>query len=718
MTVKASEIRSPGATTAEVSVPSNAHWRGAWVLLTVVLVALAALIAFALWIDHGGLVDADAVMAAQPAMQVVFRYFGFEFVGDALGFAAILVVSALALSRDRSNWFAWFFGGAIVIWMITNALYGLLALAVDGHLLTAWTPELAWFASAGLSVFPTVLTVAFAFFPHGRFPASAAWRRALQASLSIYVVLDLVALLHPGQILLAPDDPPLAFTNPFGLEILAGFDPSVVQFGNLILTVVVLASVVRTYVRSGSEVRNQIKWIVAAIPLIAVFSTLMDLIDTPWEGLPVMVALWLLALALGVAVTKYRLYEIDLIINRALVYASLAIFIGVVYVSIVVGVGTVIGSGDEPNPALAIAATAAVAVGFQPVRRRLERVASRLVFGRKATPYEVLSDFSRRVAATDDSLLGAVARSLVDGTSADRAVVAVRVDGELVESAIWPETGEDPGGEALVMPIEHEGIDLGILRLMPASGQKLSEEDVRLAGQVASGMGLTLRNRILTERLQNRVDELRESRRRLVAVQDETRRKLERDLHDGAQQQIVALKVKLGLSRMIAEKEGAVAASKLLQEMGEEADDTVESLRDFARGVYPPLLEAEGLAAAISAQARRSPLPVNVDSSGIGRYAKDVEATVYFCVVEALRRSVLRAGATRADVRLSQLDGSVTFEVGDDGGVEPAPGAATSDVLVLMHDRVDALAGTLAVEYRPGEGTTIAGSIPVWLEVG
>jgi signal transduction histidine kinase len=463
--------------------------------------------------------------------------------------------------------------------------------------------------------------------------------------------------------------------------------------------------------------RHQIKWVVAAIPLIVAFSLLMDLIDTPWEGFPVMVSLWLLALALGVAVTKYRLYEIDLILNRAFVYAALAVFIGVVYVSIVVGVGTLIGSGDEPNPVLAIAATAAVAIGFQPVRRRLERVASRLVFGRKATPYEVLSDFSRRVAATDDSLLGAVARSLVEGTSADRAAVSVRVDGRLVESAVWPEAEPSPGGEAHVVPIEHEGVDLGALTLVPATGQRLSDEDVRLAAEVASGMGLTLQNRLLTERLNNRVEELRESRRRLVALQDETRRKLERDLHDGAQQQLVALKVKLGLSRMIAEKDGASQTVALLREMSEESDDVVEALRSFARGVYPPLLEAEGLAAAVAAQARRSPFPVTMETDTIGRYSRDIEATIYFCVIEALRSSMERVGVTRADVRLAQSNGSVTFEVSDDGNVEPDSGAPANDVLVLMNDRVDAVAGTLTVAARPEEGTVVSGSIPVLLGV-
>ena len=144
-----------------------------------------------------------------------------------------------------------------------------------------------------------------------------------------------------------------------------------------------------------------------------------------------LVSLWLFAIALGVAITKYRLYDIDVIINRALVYTSLAVFIGSVYVGVVVGVGSLLGSTDEPNPVLAVGATSLVAVAFQPVRRRMERVANRLVFGRKATPYEVLSEFSRRVAATSDDLLSDAARSLAEGTRADRVAVSVMVDGSI-----------------------------------------------------------------------------------------------------------------------------------------------------------------------------------------------------------------------------------------------------------------------------------------------
>ena len=152
-----------------------------------------------------------------------------------------------------------------------------------------------------------------------------------------------------------------------------------------------------------------------------------------------------------------------------------------------------------------------------------------------------------------------------------------------------------------------------------------------------------------------------------MAVQDETRRKLERDLHDGAQQQLVALKVKLGLARALAQKDGATQSAALLEQLSEEADTAVDAMRDFARGVYPPLLEAEGLATAVAAQARRSPMPVTVQGDNIGRYSRQIEATIYFCVLEALNNVAKYPQASQARVSLVDQDGSVTFEVTDNG---------------------------------------------------
>jgi signal transduction histidine kinase len=197
-----------------------------------------------------------------------------------------------------------------------------------------------------------------------------------------------------------------------------------------------------------------------------------------------------------------------------------------------------------------------------------------------------------------------------------------------------------------------------------------------------------------------------------VAAQDEERRRLERNLHDGAQQNLVAIKVKLGLAEMLADKDPDQARDMLAQLKGD-TDEALETLRDLARGIYPPLLADRGLAAALESQARKATLPVEVDAADVGRYPQDIEAAVYFCVLEALQNIQKYAQATTAAVRLRADNGDLHFEVEDDGiGFDPATqkkGSGTQN----MEDRLDALGGSVTVRSAVGAGTTVAGRLPV-----
>lgn len=475
-----------------------------------------------------------------------------------------------------------------------------------------------------------------------------------------------------------------------------------------------LVALIGRFRRSSGAVREQFTWVVWGtsifVPVIIAASILGDTRHGELMPALVLAAEGILLGAYGTAVGRFRLFDLDLVISRTVVYGTLAAVIAGAYVLVVVGIAELLGSGPEPNPVVAISVTAAVAAAAQPLRRHVQRAANRMVYGKKATPYEVLSEFSRSVAAAGDSLRH-VAKSLVDGTGARRCTVWVGAGDRLVEVAAWPESGDDVG-DSMSFPIEQDGALLGGLTLAAPAGQRLSDEDRRLAGDVASGLGLALQNRRLTEALQARIEELRASRHRLVAVQDETRRQLERDLHDGAQQQLVSLKVKLGLAESIAGKASGARTAELLHRLNGEADVAVDLVRDLARRVYPPLLEDEGLPSAIAAQLQLAPLPVTMQADGIGRYDRHVEATAYFCVSEALRNVAEHAEASRGFVRLAHVDRALTFEVSDNGrGFDPdmtPRGGGLTDIA----DRVAALGGRLVIESAPDRGTAVRATLP------
>jgi signal transduction histidine kinase len=225
----------------------------------------------------------------------------------------------------------------------------------------------------------------------------------------------------------------------------------------------------------------------------------------------------------------------------------------------------------------------------------------------------------------------------------------------------------------------------------------------RLVEDVAAQTALVLANVRL-------IEELRESRRRIVTAQDERAKALERNLHDGAQQQLVALAVKQRLAGSLVDRDPAQAKG-MIDTIQAETQEALETLRDLARGIYPPLLADKGLGAALEGQARKAALPVDVETEGLGRYPQEVEAAVYFCCLEALQNVAKYADASRATVRLVGNDGVLRFEVRDDGaGFDPSSTSFGSG-LQGMADRLDAVRGSLQVRSAPGEGTTITGAV-------
>jgi signal transduction histidine kinase len=646
---------------------------------------------------------------------------------------ATVVAGGLIITRQPKNAIGWLL---IVIGLagITTSdaqLYSFLAnnlhhQSLPGAAFSAWLGS--WTFLLGLTLQVTLVLL---LFPDGRLP-SRRWRPVAWLSAAALLVsnggLALGAIPRPNYTV----DSGGVLDTPSRLA-----DLNALSIFSFLIGLVCLAGLVVRFRRSRGQERQQLKWFtfggavfVAGI-IVVVVPVMQPHTNSPpeWASTFQQLSTAAIPIAIAIAVLKYRLYDIDVVISRTLVYGSLAAFITAVYVGIVVGIGTLIGSGGQPNLVLSIIATAIVAVAFQPVRERLQKVANRLVYGKRATPYEVLSQFSERVAETyaADEALPRMARVLAEGTGAESAQVWLRSGAVIRPAATWPEpmgTAEarEPvpvQGQLLpslsadqAVPVRHQGELLGALTVTKRQGESLTPIELKLVDDLAHQAGLVLKNVGLTAELLARLEELRASRQRLVAAQDDERRRLERNLHDGAQQNLVALKVKLGLAEMLADKD-AEKARQLLTELKADTDETLDTLRDLARGIYPPLLADQGLGAALEAQARKATLPVEVLADGIGRYPQEIEAAVYFCVLEALQNIQKYAGAGGATVRLSERDGTVTFEVEDDGkGFDPAT-AKRGAGMTNMADRLDALGGRIELDSQPGAGARLRGTIPV-----
>jgi len=593
----------------------------------------------------------------------------------------------------------------------------------------AWGNWLGWMYFAGIGFVVFVLLL----FPTGSLP-SRRWRPVAWAAAAAIAAWVLGNAFAPT---LASGPPPVR--NPIGVAGPAGHVFAVLGgAGAALIAATGLAAIVSLifrYRRAGTVEREQLKWLIYAGGLIvaAVLAEPMieQLLLGPGDAASTLQnatssgAAALIPVAIGIAVFRYHLYDIDLVINKTLVYGSLAIFITAVYVAIVVGIGSLAQHGARPSLGLSIAATAVVAVAFQPVRARVQRLANRLVYGQRATPYEVLADFAGRMAgiyAVED-LLPRMARILAEGTGAARADVWLRSGDTFHDGAVWPpgaspqpparatQAGVPPYPADRILPVRHQGEVLGALSVSKRPGEPLTPTEDRLLTDLAEQVGLVLKNAGLRDQLLARLEEIRASRQRLVAAQDEERRRIERNIHDGAQQQLVALAIKLSITESMIGTD-TDGERELLAELRQDTAGAVEDLRDLARGIYPPLLAGKGLVAALEAQARKAPVPASVTADGVGRYPQELEAAVYFCVLEALQNVAKYAGATRAEVRLTASGHDLEVEVTDDGaGFDPGSKAHGTG-LQGMADRLHAHGGSLDVRSSPGAGTTILGRLP------
>ena len=667
---------------------------------------LVAMMGIALW-----LTDVNDSFGAFVALAIVMM-FGYGTVG------------ALLASRDRAGVLGWL--------MLTLAL-GFVLTGITDEVLTygyvtnpdASVPFLdfaAWLTNWLFIFVSTPLLLLPLLYPTGRVQSSR-WRLLPRAVIVSSAIGVLATIVRPGLV----DTDQARIMNPTGVEALRWLTTPVLFIGGIALFVLAVVSVVSLFLRfrsaSGDE-RQQIRWLayLAVLAILLLAGAVISGLATGSSPLNDAFFLALFAVvgiafpvAIGFAILKYRLYDLDLVIKKTVLYATVAILLTAAFFVVASLVG---GRVIEADPQTVVAL---LILGFTvwPAVRLARRVADRIVYGRRATPYEVLSEFSHRVGGSyaAEDVLPRMAAILAEAVGASLAVVWLRIGRERRPVGIAPIEANAPlpvravGDRMPTLPadaaveVRDQGELLGALTVSMPANDPMGQTKERLIRDLASQAGLVLRNVRL-------IEELRASRQRLVAAQDEERRRLERNIHDGAQQQLVALTVKLRLLEQIAGRDPA-KVPEMAAQLQAETTETLEDLRDLARGIYPPLLADKGLSAALEAQARKSALPVTVETTEVGRFPQDIEAAIYFSCLEALQNVAKYAAASRVTISLARSDGRLSFAVADDGVGFDLGTSTYGTGLQGIADRMDALDGTFEIISAIGAGTTVHGSIPV-----
>ena len=604
-------------------------------------------LAWSLFTATAALATAQGVLVVSGSVALVDPEAGLSsFPLITLGCVLGALVGALVASRQPRNPIGWLFLAGQLgtgIGLVSQAYAS--RVLQDGALGPPLAGQLATVVAStlGASWALAVLAAVFLLFPDGSLP-SRRWRAVLWA-----LPVPQVALLL-STLLVVPID---SITRAYELSPLVTMVGSVSALVSVLLLLLSLVALVLRLRRSRGEQRQQLRWLTAAAFALVAGFVLANLAGLGsgatrvWAVVPLFLAYISVPVAAGVAILRYRLYDIDLVINRAVVGAAVVVFVTLGYVTAVVLLGALVGGRVSEQYWASVVATALVALAFQPLRRGVQRLGDRAVYGRRAAPYQALAELVRRLAqaVSLEQVLPGIAE--VSGRSIGAAQASVRLavaGGDVV--AHWPTTRapDRPAGSTYAQPVWEAGGQLGEITVRMPAGRQVSGTDKTLLADIATQAGLGMRSAQLAAQLRVQVDqasaqteELEASRLRLLAAQASQRQRLTRAVNAEVLPHLTQLRVELARA---SDATNPAEASHLLDAASETTNQALAALRDIARGVFPPLLARKGLAAALRLYAARASGRVILVVSAPAqarRFPSTVEAVAYFCAVETVR---------------------------------------------------------------------------------
>jgi signal transduction histidine kinase len=561
--------------------------------------------------------------------------------------------------------------------------------------------------------FPLTIALTLLLFPDGRLP-SRRWRPVVAAGLLATATQVVLRAVMDGPLRDETYHSDVPWRGPVAAERVGDALDLLTNVGLLILLAAVIQLLVR-YRRLAAADRQPLKplALVGSAAVLALLTQSVPGLRETGQALVVAVVCAGLPAALAIGALRHRVWEFDRVLVGAFVYTALTVLVTAVYVGVVVAAARLADRGGvRPAVLPSVLATALVAVGVSPVKSWLERTARRLVYGVRATPYQALAALPHHLAEAPvvDEVLPRTAHALADGLGVTAARVRAFVPGAPTLVS-WSCAAPPDDAGLLVVPVRHLGEEVGDVAVHPPADRSLSRADRRLLADLAAQAGPALRGVALAAELRARLEQLTESRTRLATAQVEERRRLERDIHDGAQQQLVALAVHLRRAEELAGSDEARAAIATCRA---ELGGCIDELRELARGIYPPVLAARGLTAALKGRSRSGAgdLRITVRSTVDGRrFRPAVELAAYFTALEALQNAAKHAPGSNVAVSLDEQDGRLVLRVADDGpGFTGPAGGGTG--LLGMADRIGAAGGTFAVDGT-GPGTAITVLLPL-----